>query len=190
MSVRRPEINVILLAALWLAAGCATAPPPRDAVIQYETPLSSPGAQFAALPAAVQNTIRTEAGAAEIDRIVKDKSSGHLVYRIWFANDEAYPPLFIAPDGSVLNPDLTLAVGAPRDSSTAMTGAGASGLRIADLPEPVVRAVDQFAPRTEIAALDKETWGNRIVYIVTFRDERKPKLYVAADGTILRDVQK
>jgi len=190
MRLRSREINVMLLTALWLAAGCATAPPPHDAVTQYETPLSSPGAQFAALPAAVQNTIRTEAGAAEIDNIVKDRSSGHLVYRTSFVNEEVYPPLFVASDGSVLNPDLTLAVGAPRDSTTVLTGAGASGLRIGDLPEPVVRVVDQFAPRTEIAALDKETWGNRIVYIVTFRDERKPKLYVAADGTILRDVQR
>src|SRR6478672_8666812 len=110
MSIRFGKPNAWLCMALVLGAGCATAPPPHDAVTQYETPLSSPGAQFAALPAAVQNTIRTEAGAAEIDNIVKDRSSGHLVYRTSFVNEEVYPPLFVASDGSVLNPDLTLAV--------------------------------------------------------------------------------
>jgi hypothetical protein len=175
-----------LLIAL-LAAGCAT---PHDAMTQYETPLTSPGAQFAALPAAVQNTIRTQTGAAEIAHIVKDRSSGHLIYKTVFENDEVYPPLYIAPDGSVLTPDMRVAVGAVRDETTMLAGAGASGLRLADLPEPVVRTMDQFAPRTEVATLDKETWGNRVVYIVSFKDEHKPKLYVAADGTILRDVQR
>ncbi len=182
--------SAIALMMAFLLAGCATAPAPHNAVTQYETPLSSPGAQFAALPAAVQNTIRTEAGAAEIDGIVKDRISGRVVYKTFFANEELYPPLYVAPDGSVLNPDLTVAVGATRDETEVLTGAGASGLRIGDLPEPVVKRIDEFATRTDIAVLDKETWGNRIVYIVTFKDDRKPKLYVAADGTILREIQR
>src|SRR5215831_2710544 len=125
MMPRTEQAIVGLFIALW-AAGCGTSPR-RHAVTEYDTPLNSPGAQFAALPAAVQNTIRTEVGAAEIDDIIKDTSSGHPVYKAFFENDEVYPPLYIAPDGSVLNPDLTVAVGAVRDETAMLTGSGMSG---------------------------------------------------------------
>jgi hypothetical protein len=138
----------------------------------------------------VQNTIRTETGAAEIDSIAKDTSSGRLIYKAFFVSGDVFPPLYIAPDGSVLNPDLTVAVGAAQDETIVLTGGGASGLRVADLPEPVVSTIDQFAPRTDVAALDKETWGNRVVYIINFKDEHKPKIYVAADGTVLREIHR
>src|SRR5262245_4155537 len=71
----------------------------------YTKPLLSPGAQFATLPPPVQNAVRAQAGIQEITRIVKDTSSGQTVYKIYFSGGEVFPPLYVAPDGSVLHPD-------------------------------------------------------------------------------------
>ena len=83
-----------------------------DYPIPYNKPLTSPGAKFSALPPAVKNSIRAEAGSAEIADIVKDNSSGEPVYIVYFANGKLMRPLFLAPDGSVLHSDLTVARGA------------------------------------------------------------------------------
>jgi hypothetical protein len=98
-----------------LTGGCASHHEAAPAVREnpYTLPLVSPGTKFTALPPAVQNTIRAEAGAAEIDRIVTYAGQGKVVYGIYFKNREMNPPLYLAPDGSVLNLDLTVAKPAP-----------------------------------------------------------------------------
>jgi len=143
------------------------------------------------LPAAVQNSIRAETGSAEIRNIDKEMRSIGVVYKISYVNDELYPPLFVAADGSVINPDMSVAVGATRDETAVLTGGAASGIQFRDLPAPVTKVVDEYAPRSEVVSMDKETWGSRVVYIVSFKNETKtPKLYIAADGTVLRDAHK
>jgi len=165
-------------------SGCATS----DRVEAYHAPLTSVGARFGALPAAVQNTIRAETGSAQIHDINKEMRSIGTVYKITYANDELYPPLFVAADGSVINPDMTVAVGATQDETAVQKGGAAGGLHFNDLPAAVGKVVEGSAPRSEIRSIDKETWGSRVVYIIAFRDEtRHPRLYVAADGTVLRD---
>ena len=76
----------------------------------YDKPLTSPGAKFGALPPVVQRTVLAEAGPAEVVDAVRDTSSGRVVYKIYFRDKDLFPPLYVAPDGSVLNPDLTVAV--------------------------------------------------------------------------------
>jgi hypothetical protein len=150
----------------------------------YRLPLISIGAKFSGLPPAVQNTIRAEVGTLTMTDIVKDTGSGKTVYQIYFANAELFPPLYIAPDGSVLNPDLTVAVAAPEEHIGVST-AGA-GLQPSDLPPEVLRTIQSKAPSGEIARIFKETWGNQAVYIVSFKDPaHNPKLYVASDGTMV-----
>jgi len=84
-----------------------------------------------------------------------------------------------------------VAVGAVRDETSVGKGAGAGGIQLRDLPSPVTKVIDEYAPRSEVVSTDKETWGSRIVYIISFKNETKtPKLYIAADGTVLRDVHK
>src|SRR6266568_4736023 len=75
--------------------GCATGHhhTVEDYRQQYGRPLLSPGTQFAALPPAVQNTIRAEAGAADIEDVVKDTSSGHVIYQVRFQNSNWFEPL-------------------------------------------------------------------------------------------------
>jgi hypothetical protein len=153
----------------------------------YGYPLSSPGGKFTGLPPAVQNTVRAQAGAAELYDVVKDSNSGKTVYKIYFKNWELYPTLYVAPDGSVLNPDLTVAVAAPADYIGIATTGPVVGIKPGDLPPAVMKSIQEHAPTKEIAVINKETWNDKEVFIVTFKDPaHNPSLYVYADGTVIR----
>ena len=163
-----------------LLAGCATSSQRQKAEYQtaYDKPLTSPGAKYGALPPVVQRTVLAEAGPAEVVDAVRDTSAGHVVYKIYFKDKDIYPPLFVAPDGSVLNHDLTIAVSAVRGTR----------VPLAEVPAKVMKVIPERAPSADVAYINKETWGDRVVYIVTFKDEaHNPKLFVAADGTVVEE---
>ena len=177
--------QLTIIAALW--AGCAHERRIAEYPSPYQQPLNSPGGKFSGLPPAVQNTIRAQTGEAEIEDIVKDTSSGQLVYKVYFVNRKLFPTLYVAPDGSVLNPNLTVAVGAAQDTIGVLSGGAVSGLKASDLPPPVMKVVQERAPHTEIASIYKEMWGDREVYLISFKDpSHNPDLYISADGTILK----
>jgi len=159
----------------------------------FRKPLLSPGAQFGALPPPVQNTVIAEAGSEVIWDVVKEEHSGQTVYIIYFENQDIYPPLYVGRDGSVLNPDLTVAVHAPEYKAAALgasLGAATAAVKLTDLPPKVLDVVHDQASHSEISSIDKATWGNRVVYIITFKDgAHNPKLYVEADGTLLKEVK-
>jgi hypothetical protein len=170
-----------------LFSGCAS----EETVEAYHAPLTSVGARFGALPVAVQNTIRAQTGTADISDIVKEHRSIGTVYKVSYATEDLYPPLYVAPDGSVINPDMTVAVGATHDDTTVERGGAAGGLHFSDLPPGAAKVAEDIAPKEEIQSIDRQLWGNRVVYIVTFREgTRHPRLYVESDGTILRDVHR
>ena len=153
----------------------------------YGYPLSSPGGKFTGLPPAVQNTVRAQSGAAELYDVVKDSNSGKTVYKIYFKNWELYPTLYVAPDGSVLNPDLTIAVAAPADYIGIATTGPIVGIKPGDLPPAVMKSIQEHAPTKEISVINKETWNDKEVFIVTFKDPaHNPSLYVYSDGTVIR----
>ncbi len=159
-----------------LLAGCATRNTPQTAEHQtaYHKPLNSPGAKFGALPPTVQLTVLAEAGTAEVVDAVRDTSSGRVVYKVYFRDSDLYPPLFVAPDGSVLNADLTVAVGAVHGNR----------VKRADVPASVMKAIPERAVGAEVAYINKENWGGRVVYVVTFKDEvHNPRLLIAEDGS-------
>ncbi len=183
---------LVMVALAGVLAGCAE----HGEVLNthhtaYSVPLFSSGAMFGALPPAVQNTVRAEAGSEEIYDIVKDTSSGQTIYRVYFVNPGAFPTLYVARDGSVLNPDLTVAIAAPPAEMASLSGGGmGSSVKLTDLPAPVLEIIHQQASRSEVTTIDKTTWGNRTIYVVTFKDESHyPKLYVEADGTLLKEVK-
>ena len=159
-----------------LLAGCAShdKPQPAEHRTAYHKPLTSPGAKFGALPPVVQRTVLAEAGAAEVVDAVRDTSSGRVIYKVYFRDREIYPPLIVSPDGSVLNADLTIAVSA----------AHGTRIKLAEVPVPVLKVIPERAPAGDIAFVNMETWGGRVVYVVTFKDEaHNPKLIIASDGT-------
>jgi hypothetical protein len=155
-------------------------PKPAEKKTPYNRPLTSLGAKFGALPPTVQATVLAQAGGADIVDANREIRSGQVVYKITFREPEIYPTLLVAPDGSVLNPDLTVAV-------SAMQGAR---VKITDVPPPVMKVIDEKGPTTGPSVVNKETWGDRTVYIVSFKDEAHyPKLFIAADGTLLQEGQ-
>ena len=172
--------------ALALLSGCARhhkdASPDAAAAVgsrnPYTTPLSTPGARFGILPAAVQNTVRSEAGTAEIVDARKERANDRVFYKVSFRDSANFPPLFIGADGSVLNPDLTVAVPAPQEMS--------QDVKLSDMPSAVRKVLQERAPGAEIASSIQENWGNHTVFVITFKDEAQhPKLYIASDGSLL-----
>jgi hypothetical protein len=178
--MRLHVLGAVSVAAL--LAGCATQNDPQMAGDKsfYDKPLTSPGAKFGALPPIVQRTVLAEAGTEGVVDAVRDTSSGRVVYKISFQDPKVFPPLYVAPDGSVLNPDLTVAVSAVQGTR----------VKSADVPAKVMKAIPERAPAGEVAYITKETWGGRVVYVVTFKDEaHNPKLLLGEDGTLLDETQ-
>jgi hypothetical protein len=199
----RPNLIAVLLAATLPTAGCIThhraevvhtAPRTPHVEGPYQKPLVSPGAQFGALPPTVQNTIRAQVGGAQIDRVFKDRTSVGPVYKIYFQHAGVYPPLYVTAEGDVLNPDYTIAVPAVKASQEAfaIVGTGEGGtIRLVDLPEEVLKIVAEQAPHGEISGIEKQTWGDRSVYVIGFKgDNASPRLYVRSDGIVLKEVVK
>lgn len=184
------RLHFVVTAGALALAGCAS----DDYSLAYRNPyhyqLTSPGAQFAALSPPVQNAIRAEAGMAEIAEISRDPASGRV--DVYFVNEAIFPPLHIAPDGSVLGPSGHLvAVGASADDTQKVTGGAAANVLPGDLPVPVSETLRKNSPDAEIERISKEVWGSRSMYIITFKDSRAhPKLYILADGTILNQAPK
>jgi len=179
-SMKSHVFAVLLLAAF--LAGCATRQNGARGQNQtpYRKPLTSPGAKFGALPPDVQRTVLAEAGPEEVVDAVRDTSTGRVFYKITFRDYLVFPPLYVAPDGSVLNPDLTVAVAARHGTR----------VKTADVPARVMKVIPEHAPSSEVAYINKESWGNRIVYVVTFKDEaHNPKLLIAEDGTVVDESQ-
>jgi len=103
-----------------------------------------------------------------------------VVYKIYFRDADVFPPIYVAPDGSVLNPDLTVAVSAFH------------GIRVKpdEVPATVKKVIPERAPSSEVAYIDLETWGNRTIYVVTFKDEaHNPRLLIASDGSLVEETQ-
>ncbi len=146
----------------------------------YNKPLTSLGAKFGALPPPVQATVLAQAGAADIVDAERQIQAGHVVYVVTFREPEIFPTLYVAPDGSVLNPDMSVAI----------TSQHGTKIPMSDVPAPVIKVIDEKGPPSGASGVYKELWGNRTVYIVSFKDEAHyPKMFIAPDGTVLQEGQ-
>jgi hypothetical protein len=189
-------LSIVILPPL--IAGCAhpfdehlgaqVASPPQKGRSAYSKPLSSPGAKFAALPPAVQNTIRAQVGVADIEDIVKDASSGTAVYQISFRNHDTFPALYVSPNGDVLNPDGTVAVRAAQENlGNSTVGQNTGIIKLGDLPPNVMRVIQEQAPNAEVGSISKVVQPDMTFFVVRFKDEaHAPKLTIADDGTLLK----
>ncbi|HHY84424.1 MAG TPA: hypothetical protein GYA07_02630 [Verrucomicrobia bacterium] len=178
----------VLAVALAIAAfGCARTVP-ESALYSYKRPLSSPGAKLGGLPPAVQQTIRAQTGSAQIRDIDKLEHTGRTAYRVMYDDELRFPPLYVAPDGSVLYPDFSVAVGAGEDDFGVMTGGAARGIPIGDLPVNVLKAIQREAPTAEIDVVNRITSGESTYYEVTFkgRDPRS-RLLLSESGAVLQE---
>jgi len=175
--------SLLIVALAALLSGCAEEGPE----ITYQQPLISPGGQFAALPPAVQNSVRAQAGSAEIAGISRSTNGDARIYEVRFTDTLMYPPLFLTSDGSVLAPDLTVAVGASEDTIEVSTASAASGVKLDELPPNVVRTIHSQAPTAEVDTINRLTSGSDVFYDVFFKDpQHHPALLISDDGRLAR----
>jgi hypothetical protein len=181
-----PRRAFVLLVVLGLT-GCAHRRTSDEANYPYVEPLSSPGAKMGGLPPAVRQTIRAQTGAAQIHTIVKTEDGGRMVYHVMYDDALRFPPLHVAQDGSVLYPDLTVAVGAGEDDIGITTGSAVSGVPPGDLPVNVLKTIQREVPTAEIDVVIKITSGDLIYYEVSFKG-RSPefRLLISESGAVLQ----
>ena len=181
-------LSLIPVSLAWFLAGCASPGPGSEPEVYhpeksfYYYPLNSPGGKFSGLPPAVQNTVRAQTGSEPIYDVRKEPGP---IYKILFI-DQELPTLIIAPDGSVLNPDLSVAVPAAHEDIGSYSGGSSSGLKPSELPPPVMKMAQERAPNTEIAFISKEKIGDREIFVISFKDSlHYPTLRIAPDGKII-----
>lgn len=163
--------------------GCSSESP----LVTYNKPLTSPGGEFSRLPPVVQNSVRAEAGAAEISGIMEFENAGLPIYEIRFRSEDVFPPLYVASDGSVLTSNMTVAVGASPGAVEAATGSGVSSLKMDDLPTEVVKTIRHSAPMAEVGSITRLTSDGETVYEIRFKDPaQNPSLLVKDDGKLMR----
>ena len=151
----------------------------------YGKPLISSGTLFASLPPAVQNTVRAETGSAGIADVANYTTGGRVVYQIFFQNHDLFPPLYVASDGALLDPNLMVAIGAPRDTSNMAVGGPVTGVTLNDLPPVVVKSLQHRVPDAVVDSIVKQVVGDQTTYVVTFKDRLHPALQFASDGTVI-----
>jgi hypothetical protein len=183
-----PNGDSIFENTLWFVAlacalcGCASEP-----IVAYNAPLLSPGGKFSKLPPTVQNSVRAEAGMAEIHDILKGHTGNATFYEVTFRYPDINPPLYLAPDGSVLTPDLHVAVGATEDTIEASTGSGVSSIKLDTLPSNVVQTIRHSAPTAEVNSIARLNSGGDVFYDVTFKEPGDhPRLLIRDDGRLVR----
>jgi hypothetical protein len=148
----------------------------------YSKPLTSLGAKYAQLTPAAQTTVLAEVGSAQIYDVVKREHNGMAYYEVSFRDSALFPTLYVAADGSVLRPDLSVLLAAPKD----IGGSSNSLVSTNDLSPDVLRVLHERAPGAEVASIYKQVWGNHTLYVVTFKDEaHHPKLQISAEGMVV-----
>jgi hypothetical protein len=177
---------------LWLTLlfgfcfGCAS----RSKYVEYPylDPLSSPGAEFGGLPPAAQSAIRSQIGAVEMREILKTNMANRVVYEVHFQDPTLYPQLYVSQNGSVLYPNGTIAVAAGENNIGAFSGGPVNGVRFSDLPVKVARVIQEKAPTSEVAFVNKISVGPNIYYQVTFKDQHlATPMLISEDGTVLQN---
>jgi len=72
-----------------------------------------------------------------------------------------------------------------------LTGGPVTGTTLRDLPTAVRDSLHQQAASAEVADIDKQTRGGRVVYRISFMEPGKnPVLFIAEDGTLSNDTAK
>jgi uncharacterized membrane protein YkoI len=138
-----------------------------------------PRIDLADLPAAVQQTARTEAAGREIADIDRETWRGRQVYEIEFKQRGLNSRIYVADDGTLVRDERR-----PGEAFRSVF----MGTQLEDTPAPVQTAIRQAAGDREIADIDRETEGGRTVYRVEIRSgEGLQELRIAEDGKTLHD---
>lgn len=180
-------MNKALLLSLSLAAGLCSCTHPSTYQSPYHLSFVSPGMKFLSLPAAVQNTIRAQAGMAEIQNIGRYEIDDFTYYKVWFARSRIFPPMYIAPNGNLLNADLTVSMSVPAENYVELVGHGFGTVSLGDLPPAVVKTINARAAAFEIQRIEQVGTDEDRYYEIHFKGPNAPApISVSVTGELLR----
>ncbi len=169
------KIAITLFAAAGLLVGCNQS-------------IESASKDFNSLPPAVQKTVRAQAPDAEIASISKTTTNNMDAYKVQFRGEGNNPSIIVAANGTLLSSDLPHSAGMVE---RALTPTGAAGTPFSALPEAAQKTIEKQAPNAQISGISRHEDNGRVYYEVEFKDSGKnPTIKVAADGTLIQDLQK
>jgi uncharacterized membrane protein YkoI len=131
------------------------------------------------LPAAVQQTARSQAAGREIVDIDRETWNGRPVYEIEFKERGLNSRVYIGDDGTVVRGERR-----PGQALKSLF----MGTQLEDTPAAVQETVRRIAGAREIADIDRKIDGAQTVYRVEIkRGDGVQELRIAEDGKILHD---
>lgn len=84
---------------------------------------------------------------------------------------------------------MRTSMGGAENDHNVLTGGPLSGTTINDLPQPVKNTLKEKAPTAEIADIDRQSQGGRMIYRITFTEPGKnPTMYISQDGSIVQNM--
>ena len=80
--------------------------------------------------------------------------------------------------------------GGANNDHDVLTGGPVTGTTINDLPEPVKHTLKETRPNAEIADIDKQAGGGRVIYRIIFTDPaRNSTMFIDEDGSIVQNMR-
>ena len=80
-------------------------------------------------------------------------------------------------------------MGGAENDKNVLTGGPVTGTTINDLPQPVKDTLKEKAGSAEIADIDKQSQGGRVIYRITFTEPgRNPTMYISQDGSVVQNM--
>lgn len=147
--------------------------------------LASGKVQFSELPRAVQRTVKSQVGAAEVEDIDRNVRDGKTTYEVAFKKNGVNTELLIAEDGSLLNTSTTSGPEGNTVNANAPLSGG-SKVALSEVPDAARRSITREAGTAQVEDIDKGMLNGRIVYEAAFkRNGVHTELRVTEDGTVL-----
>lgn len=129
--------------------------------------------KFADAPAAVQKTLKREAGGAEIKEVVKETEKGKTTYEAEVKIDGHEYVITVAADGTLLEKEL-------EDEDEEVE------IKFADAPAPVQKTLEREAAGAKIEKVDKLSRKGRTLYEADAKiDGKNYEIIVTAEGLLL-----
>lgn len=145
---------------------------------------------FNSLPPQVQQTVRSRVPNGEITDVNKVNRDGSVVYEIKFRDAERHPAITVAQNGSLVKYDIGTAQGGTAEQPARQRGSGSSS-DLTALPLPVQEAIQQNAPKADVANITRTEQNGNIVYEVQYVGKSgNPTLVVQPDGKVTQPLQR
>jgi len=141
--------------------------------------------KLAACPAAVQKTLKREAGGAKISEVDKELEDGKTIYEVDVKIDGKNYEVTVAEDGTLLEKVLD-EDGKEEQEDRAAEQVEEEKIKLSDCPVAVQKTLKREATGEAIETVDKETDDGKTVYEVDVKiGGRNYEIKVAPDGTLI-----